>query len=161
MLKKLLIMATKNISILYLDDEKENLTSFSANFRREFNLFVASSIEEAYSIIESNEIHVVLSDHKMPHITGVEFFETLSKTHPTIVRILLTGCSDLEIAVESVNRGQIFKFLYKPMDIGLVKKTMILAYDKYMADKRNQQEVIDLIETNEKLEFMLRQKLIS
>ncbi|MBO6516434.1 MAG: response regulator [Bacteroidia bacterium] len=153
-------MSTKKISVLYLDDEVENLNSFNANFRRLFNVSLANSIDEAYSIIESKEIHVVVSDHKMPHITGIEFFETLCKTHPTIVRVLLTGCSDLNVVVDSVNRGQIFKYLYKPMDVELVRKTMEMAFKKFEEDKKNQMEVVQLIETNEKLEFMLRQKLI-
>jgi FixJ family two-component response regulator len=96
----------------------------------------------------------------MPHITGIEFFETLCKTHPTIVRVLLTGCSDLNVVVDSVNRGQIYKYLYKPMDVALVRQVIELAYEKFLEDKKNQMEVVQLIETNEKLEFMLRQKLI-
>ncbi len=153
-------MSTKKVSVLYLDDEVENLNSFNANFRRIFDISLANSIDEAYSIIESKEIHVVVSDHKMPHITGIEFFETLCKTHPTIVRVLLTGCSDLNVVVDSVNRGQIFKYLYKPMDVALVRQVIELAYEKFLEDKKNQMEVVQLIETNEKLEFMLRQKLI-
>lgn len=154
-------MSTTKISVLYLDDEVENLNSFNANFRREFNVHLANSIDEAYSIIESKEIHVVLSDHKMPHITGIEFFETLCKTHPSITRILLTGCSELNVVVDGINRGQIFKYLYKPMNVDLVRKTIQEAYKKFLEDKKNQMEVVELIETNEKLEFMLRQKLIS
>ncbi len=153
-------MSTKKISVLYLDDEVENLNSFNANFRRVFDVSLANSIDEAYGIIESKDIHVVLSDHKMPHITGIEFFETLCKTHPTIVRVLLTGCSDLKVVVDSVNRGQIFKYLYKPMDVAQVQSVIEMAFDKFEVDKKNQMEVVQLIETNEKLEFMLRQKLI-
>lgn len=153
-------MGTKKISVLYLDDEVENLNSFNANFRRVFNVSLANSIDEAYGIIESKDIHVVISDHKMPHITGIEFFETLCKTHPSIVRILLTGCSDLNVVVDSVNRGQIFKYLYKPMDVNLVRNVIEQAYEKFEEGKKDQMEVVQLIQTNEKLEFMLRQKLI-
>lgn len=153
-------MSTKKISVLYLDDEPENLNSFNANFRRVFDVSLANSIDEAYKIIESKEVHVVLSDHKMPHITGIEFFETLCKTHPSIVRVLLTGCSDLNVVVDGVNRGQIFKYLYKPMDVDLVRKTIEDAYEKFLTDRKSQMEKIELIEANEKLEFMLRQKLI-
>ena len=153
-------MSTKKISVLYLDDEVENLNSFNANFRRQFDVSLANNIDEAYEIIESKEIHVVLSDHKMPHITGIEFFETLCRTHPLIVRVLLTGCSDLNVVVEGVNRGQIFKYLYKPMEVQLVREIIELAYEKFEHDKKSQMEVIELMEANEKLEFMLRQKLI-
>jgi len=159
--RKLLIMSTKKISVLYLDDEVENLNSFNANFRREFKVHLANSIDEAYQVIESAEIHVVLSDHKMPHITGIEFFETLCKTHPSITRVLLTGCSELNVVVDGVNRGQIYKYLYKPMNVDLVRKTVNEAYEKFLSEKKSKTDMVQLMETNEKLEFMLRQKLIS
>ena len=159
--RKLLIMSTKKISVLYLDDEVENLNSFNANFRREFKVHLANSIDEAYQVIESEEIHVVLSDHKMPHITGIEFFETLCKTHPSITRVLLTGCSELNVVVDGVNRGQIYKYLYKPMNVDLVRKTANEAYEKFLSEKKSKTDMVQLMETNEKLEFMLRQKLIS
>jgi response regulator RpfG family c-di-GMP phosphodiesterase len=73
----------------------------------------------------------------------------------------LTGCSELNVVVDGINRGQIFKYLYKPMNVDLVRKTVQEAYQKFLEGKKNQMDVVELIETNEKLEFMLRQKLIS
>ena len=154
-------MSEKKISVLYLDDEPENLNAFKANFRREFNIHLANNIDQAYDIIRENEIHVAISDHKMPKITGIEFFETLRNTHPRIIRILLTGCSDLETVVAAINQGQIFRYLYKPMDVNEIRSTIQTAYEVFMDETENQQEVLQLLETNEKIEFMLRQKLIS
>ena len=74
---------------------------------------------------------------------------------------MLTGCSELNVVVDGINRGQIFEYLYKPMNVDLVRKTVQEAYQKFLEGKKNQMDVVELIETNEKLEFMLRQKLIS
>lgn len=154
-------MSEKKISVLYLDDEAENLYAFKANFRREFNVFTANNIEDAMNVINSTEINVVLSDQKMPKVTGIAFFETLCLTHPNIIRVLLTGCSDLETIVEAVNKGQIFRYLYKPMDANEIRKTIRFAYEAYMDQMESENQVLQLLETNQKLEFMLRQKLFS
>ncbi|MBI1305242.1 MAG: response regulator [Bacteroidetes bacterium] len=154
-------MSEKKISVLYLDDEPENLNAFKANFRREFNIFIANNIQEAMTIIENNEIHVVISDHKMPKITGIDFFEKLIETHPRIIRVLLTGCSDLATVVEAINKGQIFRYLYKPMDANEIRSTIQYAYEVYVDNLENEIEMQELMDTNEKLEFMLRQKLFS
>ena len=154
-------MSEKKISVLYLDDEIENLNAFKANFRREFQVHTAQNIEEAFVIINSHEVHLVISDHKMPKVTGIDFFESLCRTHPNIVRILLTGCSDLNTVVEAINKGQIFRYLYKPMDAQEIRQTISYAYEAYIENMQSEQEVLELLETNEKLEFMLRQRLIS
>jgi len=154
-------MSEKKISVLYLDDEAENLHAFKANFRREFNVYTANSMEEAMAVINSTEINVVLSDQKMPKVTGIAFFQTLCQTHPNIIRVLLTGCSDLNTIVEAVNKGQIFRYLYKPMDANEIRKTIRFAYEAYLDQMESEYQVLHLLETNEKLEFMLRQKLFS
>jgi DNA-binding NtrC family response regulator len=154
-------MSEKKISVLYLDDEAENLNAFKANFRREFNVHTAQNIDEAFAVINRTEIHVILSDHKMPKVTGIDFFESLCETHPSIVRVLLTGCSDLNTVVEAINKGQIFRYLYKPMDAQEIRQTISYAYEVYLQNLQGEQDVLELLETNEKLEFMLRQRLIS
>ena len=63
------------INVLYIDDEPHNLTSFKASFRRDFNVFTAESAEEGRKILESNNINVILSDQRMPKMTGIEFFK--------------------------------------------------------------------------------------
>lgn len=154
-------MNEEKISVLYLDDEPENLNAFKANFRREFDVQIANSIDEAYEIINRVEIHVIISDHKMPKITGIDFFESLCKTHPGIIRVLLTGCSDLITVVDAINKGQIFRYLYKPMDAQEIRRTIRFAYEAYRDHQESEKEVLQLLETNEKLEFILRQQLIS
>ena len=102
------------ISVLYVDDEAPNLSAFKANFRRNFNVYLADSAAQALETVKSNPIDVVITDHMMPGRSGVDLLEQLKKDHPYICRILITGCSDINIVIEAINRGEVFRFLTKP-----------------------------------------------
>jgi len=154
-------MLSQKINVLYLDDEEANLTSFKANFRREFNVFGVKTPDAALAVLDNQLIHVAISDHKMPTITGVQFFEKLSLTHPDIIRILLTGYKDIDTVIEAINRGQVYRYFTKPMDPDEIKETINGAYQFYLANKSTRETYRKLLDENEQLEFMLRQKLIS
>ncbi|MFT4521967.1 MAG: two-component system sensor histidine kinase/response regulator [Bacteroidia bacterium] len=154
-------MYKNKTTVLYLDDEPANLKAFTANFRRDYHVLTAQCIEDAFDVIENHEVSVVVSDHKMPHITGIEFFETLSKAYPNIVRVLLTGCSEVNTVLSAVNKAQIFRYLCKPMDAKEMGKTIVQAQNKYVKNIDSEKEVHHLQQANKKLEFMLRQRLIS
>ena len=128
-------MGTQHIHVLYLDDEASNLVSFNANFRRDFNVKCVSTVQEALDYLEEHDVHVVISDHKMPNMTGVQFFERISLSHPDVIRILLTGYTDLDIVVDAINRGQVYRYFSKPMDPEEIRDTVISAYQFYKANK--------------------------
>lgn len=109
-------MADSNkIKILYIDDEANNLVSFKASFRFDYQIFVAQNTVEAISHLSKNpDISVILSDQKMPDKTGVEFFEEIRSDYPSPVRILITGYSDIEAVINAINRGHIFRYVKKP-----------------------------------------------
>ena len=67
-------MASDKIKVLYLDDEEQNLHAFKASFRREFDIFTTTSAQDAVQHLNEHEVHVVISDQKMPDVSGVEFF---------------------------------------------------------------------------------------
>lgn len=154
-------MEALNISVLYLDDEVQNLQSFSAAFRKYFTIYTAQSVAEAEEIIGKHDIHIAISDHKMPGMSGVEFLEILANRHPDIIRILLTAFNEIDMVIEAINRGQVYRFFTKPWNKEEIISTMYGAYkihkDRIAARRLNEQ----LLETNEQLEFMLRQRLIS
>ena len=102
------------INVLYIDDEPHNLLSFKASFRREFCVFTAESAEEGRKILEKIEIHVILSDQRMPGMSGIEFFESILETFPAPIRILITGYTDINAVIDAINRGQVYKYLTKP-----------------------------------------------
>ena len=154
-------MSNESINVMYLDDEQANLVSFRANFRREFNVFTASTTDEANAILAKNEIHIAISDQKMPKTTGVQYFQQMSEVYPDVIRILLTGYTDIDTVIEAINRGQVYRYFAKPMDPDEIGDTIRSAYKFCMANKRNQGTYQKLIDENEQMEFMMRQKLIS
>lgn len=151
----------KNIRVLYIDDEVNNLTTFKATFRRNYYVFTAESAIEAKEILEQNEIHVIISDQRMPGMTGVEFFESIIQDHPTPIRMLLTGFADIHAVVDAINKGQIYKYFSKPWDETQMRENILEAYTLYMNRKEKVELTDKLIDVNRKLEFMVRQKLLS
>ncbi|MGB0403050.1 MAG: hybrid sensor histidine kinase/response regulator [Salibacteraceae bacterium] len=100
--------------ILYVDDRVNNLNSFKALFRREYQVFIAESPEIGMQILAKEKIKVVLSDYKMPGTSGVIFLEAVKNQYPETIRIMLTGHADLLAVVEAINKSEIFRFLAKP-----------------------------------------------
>ncbi len=143
----------KKITILYVDDERNNLVAFKANFRLEFDIHIAESAKEGLEILQRTNIEIIITDQRMPEITGVEFLETVMLDYPEPIRILLTGYTDLATVIESVNKGKIFQYVTKPYDEGTLREIIMQAYDEY--EKRQK-----IIRDNSKYEALLRQKLL-
>src|SRR5215831_13408574 len=100
--------------ILLLDDEERILNALSALFRYKYQVFTATTGEKALAILNQYHVHVVVSDQRMPTMTGIEFLRRAKVVSPNTVRILLTGFSDLSAIIESVNDGEVYRFLNKP-----------------------------------------------
>ena len=92
-----------NNHILYVDDEIDNLTAFTAVMRRHYTITTASSGEEALALLKTKEFSLVISDQRMPKMTGVELFEQVKKLYPDIIRIILTGYSEVKAIIDSIN----------------------------------------------------------
>ena len=102
------------INVLYLDDESHNLTAFRAAFRRDFQVHVTTEPTEAVRILREQPIEVIISDQKMPSLSGVEFFELIMPDFPDPIRMLLTGHADIDAVIDAINKGQIYKYISKP-----------------------------------------------
>ena len=145
-----------DINVLYVDDELENLNSFKACFRRDFNVILSSSALEARSILESTDIHVLVTDQRMPGTTGVVLLSESVKLYPNVSRILLTGYADFEALVEAINIGRIFKYLEKPWDEEKLKSCILEAH-KICLLKRDKDLFIKKLKlTNTELELSLK-----
>lgn len=149
------------INVLYIDDETHNLTAFTASFRRDFNIFTAENTDEGRKILEDEDIHVILSDQRMPKMTGIEFFESILFTHPQPIRILITGYTDINAVIDAINRGQVYKYLTKPWHESDVKIYIEKAFEVFRLRKENIELTKKLININQKLEFLARQNLLS
>lgn len=154
-------MSQKNINVLYVDDEINNLNSFKATFRRNFNITTSETVDEALKILEQETIHVVLSDQRMPKMTGIEFFESIQTIYPNPIRILITGYTDINAVIDAINRGQVYKYLTKPWIEDDVKIFVEKAFEVYRLRKENIDLTNRLLDANKKLEFLARQALLS
>lgn len=154
-------MSVQHIHILYIDDEIHNLNAFKASFRRQFTVFTAESAEEAVRILSENDIHIIISDQRMPRMTGIEFFESILEKYPEPIRILLTGYADINAVIDAINKGQVYKYFSKPWNEEELRHNIEKAYEVYALRKENKELTAKLLDVNEKLEFLLRQKLIS
>ncbi len=151
----------QKIHVLYVDDEENNLIAFKASFRRDFTIFTAISALEAKEILAKNEIHILITDQRMPVTTGSELLAQAVKDYPDQIRILLTGFSDMEALKDAINLGQIYCYLQKPWNDEELKTTINKAFEIYRT-KREKDELTGTLKTsNEQLEFYLRQKLLS
>jgi DNA-binding NtrC family response regulator len=104
----------RKYSILFVDDEPRVTSALKAIFRREYNVLVANSGTEALSILGSNLVDVLVSDQRMPHMLGNELLAQVSKLYPQTMRILLTGFMDKKAIVDSINQGEVYRFINKP-----------------------------------------------
>ena len=101
-------------ALLFVDDERRVLTSMRALFRREFDVLLANSGAQALEILTEREVHVVVSDQRMPEMTGVELLAKVKEDYPGSMRISLTGYADLEAVEASINESEVFRYLMKP-----------------------------------------------
>lgn len=154
-------MKEGKINILYVDDEENNLMSFKATFRIKYNIHTAISGEDAIKILDNNPIEIIITDQRMPSMTGVQFLESILDKHPDPMRILLTGYADLTAVIDAVNKGKIFHYLTKPWNEEELEETIKRAYDVYKLKKDEKELTEKLGVTNSQLEFLLRQQLLS
>jgi response regulator RpfG family c-di-GMP phosphodiesterase len=151
----------EKISILYVDDEVNNLNSFKAAFRRDFNVLTVTSGKEGLEVLKSNKVHVIITDQRMPEMTGVDFLIEVLKEYTDPIRILLTGYSDISAVIDAVNKGHIYYYLNKPWDEQQLRIIIKNAYEIFSLREKNRDLLEKLIDANNQLEFLLRQKLIS
>lgn len=100
--------------ILYVDDEPSNLIVFEAAFEEQFNVITCASAEEALEYLAEHPVPVVVADQRMPEMTGVEMFVRVRRLYPHTQRVILSGFTDSDAAINAINQGQIFQFVRKP-----------------------------------------------
>jgi FixJ family two-component response regulator len=102
-------------TLLLLDDEENILSALNRVLRRDgYRIFTATTADQAFDILARNNVEVILSDQRMPEISGTEFLSKVKEMYPNTVRMMLSGYTDLAAVTEAINRGAIYKFLIKP-----------------------------------------------
>lgn len=104
-------------TLLLLDDEANIIRALSRVLRRDgYRILSTTSIQEAFELLAANNVQVIVSDQRMPEMSGTEFFSQVKAIYPDTVRIVLSGYTDLKSVTDAINEGAIYKFLTKPWD---------------------------------------------
>jgi CheY-like chemotaxis protein len=128
---------TERTTILYVDDEPANLVVFRAQFQRYFEVRTASSGAEALELLDREEIPIVLSDQRMPGMTGAELLAALRQRHPHVVRMIVTAYADLDMVLASINEGSVERYILKPWDAGELRSIIASVAELYWRGKAN------------------------
>ena len=136
-------MKTPKPVVLYLDDLKEQLTNFSANFFDIYKVYTANTTSEAREILKQHPVQVILSDYSLVEAgeitNGVDFFESIMPTYPNPIRMLITGQGDKEVAVNAINKGRVFRYIEKPVNEDELKLIIDGAAALFNAEERYRQ----------------------
>ena len=145
-------MQSSSHSILLIDDEIENLKALERTLMMIATVFTAASGKDGLEIIEKNPISLVICDQRMPEMTGIEFFKIIQKSHPHIIRMILTGYTDVEDLIEAINEVGLYRYVTKPWNNHELKLIVQRALEHFDSEARNRQLVEELKRINEGLE---------
>jgi serine phosphatase RsbU (regulator of sigma subunit) len=138
--------------ILYVDDEKDNLTVFNSAFRRDYKVHLALSGNEGLDIMKNHEVHLVITDQRMPEMTGIQFLERIIPDYPDCIRMILTGFSDIEAIIQAINTGRVYRYITKPWSKEELKINIDKGLETYHLREHNKRLIEDLKEANRTLE---------
>jgi len=149
----------ENKTLLVVDDERYIINSIKRICRnKKYKVLAASSGKEALEILSKEPIQVILSDQMMPEMTGAELFENITECYPDVIRILLTGHTALEGITRAVNRGAVYKVLFKPWDDEHLIQTLDQAFDTFFLHEHNKRLSQELLTLNKNLESRVEEK---
>ena len=151
-------------TLLLVDDEPNIINALKRTFRREgYLILTANSGAEGLAILAEHDVHVILSDQRMPEMTGVEFLRNVKNLYPKTIRIALSGYTDLESITSAINEGAIYKFLTKPWDDEQLRDNVRKSFAYYEMESENLRLSTDLQKVNEQLSILnqnLEQKVL-
>jgi diguanylate cyclase (GGDEF)-like protein len=144
--------STRKCSLLVVDDEQYLLPTLSALLSNDFEVITADSAEAAQEVFARREVNIILSDQKMPRMTGVQLLEWVREHSPKTVRLLMTGYAELEDAVDAINRGHVYHYLFKPWRTEELLQVLRNAGDKFLLERSQEQLLLALQQLNQDLE---------
>lgn len=124
--------------ILIVDDEENVCNALRRSLRKEgYELFFGHEPAQGLEILSKQKVDMVMSDHLMPNMTGLEFLKMVRDRYPDMMRIMLTGHADMQTAIDAINQGNIYRFLTKPWDDTELKVTLFLAFEQLDLEREN------------------------
>ncbi len=148
----------KKYSLLYVDDETTNLRVFKSNFRKFFNVYTSANPLEVIDILKENEIQVIVTDQRMPEMTGTELLEKILPDYPDMIKIILTGFTDIEAIKDGINRCGIYKYITKPWNFDEMKGVLDRAMEAYQQSQDSEEHLKELEDTNTELERRVKER---
>lgn len=142
--------------LLYIDDEKHNLLTLQVSLKRWYEVFTLDNPMEALELIEREQIGVVITDQRMPGMTGLELAEKIQEKFEDVIVIILTAYDDSNVMLKAINQGGIFRYMLKPWDIKELQQTLKNAFDTYALRIKNRHLVNDLLKHNRELSLQER-----
>ncbi|AWV88104.1 hybrid sensor histidine kinase/response regulator [Bradymonas sediminis] len=142
-------------TFLVVDDEPDILDAIERLFRKEYRVLTANSAAEALEIVQRESIQVVMSDQRMPSMSGIELLEELHKTHPDIVRVLFTGYSNIDHVIDAINQGHVYRYISKPWKPAELRLFVAQAFDYYVDRQERRSLIKQLQSANERMEKQL------
>ncbi len=136
----------KRYPILVVDDEQDNLDAFRFNFRKTFDILTATSGPEALGILAEKDVAVVVTDQRMPKMTGVELLREVRARTPETVGIILTAFTDVDVLIEALNLGQVYRYITKPWDAKDVRGVLQYAIERFHLLRENKRLQAQLAE---------------
>jgi two-component system response regulator AtoC len=136
----------KRYPILLVDDEQDNLDAFRFNFRKTFDILTAGGGAEALQILAEREVAVVVTDQRMPKMTGVELLREVRLRQPDAVGIILTAFTDVDVLIEAINLGQVYRYITKPWDAKEVRGVLMYAIERFHLQRENSRLAAQLAE---------------
>jgi len=138
--------------ILIVDDEPANLRTLARLFREDYEVLTAASGDEALALLIQHDVAVLITDQRMPGMTGIELLKKTVPLRPRMVRIILTGYTDVDALVEAINCGQVYRYVAKPWDNDELRMTVKRALEHFESHKRS----AELDYTNQRLVSRIR-----
>jgi signal transduction histidine kinase len=139
-------------TFLVVDDEPDIRDAIQRMFRQNYRVLTAESASGALELVESEPVQVVMTDQRMPEMTGIEFLAQLRDEYPHIVRVLFTGYSDIDNVIDAINEGHVYRYISKPWKPAELKLFVEQAFEYYESERERDRLVEQLQETNQQLE---------
>jgi len=133
-------------ALLVVDDEPYILTTLSALLAPDFEVYTADCGETAQKIFQQHRIDLILTDQKMPRMSGVQLLEWVRESYPQTIRLLMTGFAELEDAVEAINRGKVYRYLFKPWRVDELIQVLREACQRFKLERQNEELLDQLAE---------------
>ncbi|MCI5142714.1 MAG: response regulator [Candidatus Electrothrix sp. ATG1] len=135
------------LKLLYVDDEKVNLTNFTIAFKSKYHVYTANSGQEALDVFKDNsDIAIVITDQRMPGMTGVELLQHIKKHNKDVIRIILTAYTEVADIIDSINKGHIYQYIVKPWVENDLLQVLNKASEKFLLVRENKRLVKELEE---------------